>query len=136
MWLRLVMLGWLFNGLAQLCQKTVHETGGDKDMLMFLLCLYIFGFISAALFMSMKRSKIGKKEVGYGILAGTVNILGVGSVQLSLMKLSSSVVFPVTIGGTIIGTCIAGAIFFGEKLDRKKIVGLVLGVVAIVLLSV
>lgn len=79
----------------------------------------------------------GKKELIGGIVLGLPNYL---SIYLLVYLLSEgwqgSVLFPMNSIGILILSAIAGFTLYKEHLDGKKIVGVLLGVAAIILLSI
>jgi hypothetical protein len=80
--------------------------------------------------------KPGWKELAGGISLGLPNYL---SIYLLVFLLSQgwegSILFPVNSIGILILTSLVGFIFYGEKADRMKVLGILFGISAIFLLS-
>ncbi len=78
-------------------------------------------------------------KIGYFLVCSSVLGVFVGvanNLNLYLSgALKSAVTFPVTNGGTIALSAVGSALFFREKLGLKKIAGIVLGIIAIVLIA-
>ena len=51
-------------------------------------------------------------------------------------KAPGNIVFPVTIGGSVLVVVVAGRLFFGERMNRLTTAGVALGFLAVILLSV
>jgi multidrug transporter EmrE-like cation transporter len=52
------------------------------------------------------------------------------------MNVPGNIVFPVTSGGAILAVGVAGRVFFKERMNRMTTVGIVLGFLAVILLSI
>ncbi len=67
----------------------------------------------------------------YGLFNGIGNLLMAEAMLPE--NLGEMIVFPVVNGGTILLSCIAGLIFFGEKINTSKIIGCILIMVSTVM---
>jgi multidrug transporter EmrE-like cation transporter len=52
------------------------------------------------------------------------------------LNVPGNVVFPITIGGSILVVVVAGRLFFGEQMNRMTSLGVILGFLAVILLSI
>lgn len=106
---------------------------------MLMLFAMLFSVVlSFLLFMKEDKSDmkiIIKQSAGFPFLAGICNaILNLGVVYLAL-RLSSGIVYPViAVGG--LGICIIDSlVIFHEKITLTQYIGIAIGVVAVVLLT-
>lgn len=85
------------------------------------------------------REKIASKELvfrnGLLICACAMDNISYFLQLVSAAHLSSTVLYPVVTGGTVVLTAIAGHIFFHEKHSKKAIIGFILSFVATVLFA-
>ncbi|MES2221302.1 MAG: hypothetical protein V4587_10090, partial [Acidobacteriota bacterium] len=103
----------------------------------YLTVWYASGFVLIAVPMLLKGVRGGLKEVGWGALIAALSIGGQLAMASALGSgLSGSIVFPVTIGGSILVVVVAGSLFFAEKLHPLSWTGIAIGLLAVVLLSV
>ncbi|MBQ9357938.1 MAG: EamA family transporter, partial [Abditibacteriota bacterium] len=72
---------------------------------------------------------------GFILLAGASNFIMNYIVVLLATRMDGSIVYPVVMGGGPVVATIAARVVFGEELNPKKITGILLGVLAIVLLN-
>ena len=102
---------------------------------------YLFYTFAAALlcaFVSMlaKHERIGRRELLDGILIGVPNYFSARFLLLSLGRIPAVIVYPVISVGTIILVSLAGYLFFGESLSRRKLLAMGIILLALVLLNV
>ena len=143
-WLFAVAGSFLGMGLIGVCQ-TVHQTSSFAYeingflfwtftfALLFFILLYIPYFI--------KGGKIGKntyKPIDWanmtitGVFMGAINLI---NLYLS-GKLPSIIFFPIVNGGVIILSGIASLVLFKEKMSKKKLCGLIIGIAATCLIGI
>ena len=137
-WLLYAMLSMMFVGCIGIMQSVHQESEAHKGELLGFLTL---AFLFAVLFNAVLWILYAKKEkatfsvkssavvqaASSGIFMGIVNVL-----YLYLAGVMNKVIFfPVSNGGLIFATAICGVIFFREKMNKKQIAGLILGVAAI-----
>jgi len=78
----------------------------------------------------------GRKELIGGIMLGLPNYLTIYLLVLLLSKgWQGSVLFPVNSVGILVLTAIVGFVIYNEKPDRAKVIGIILGVLAIAFIS-
>ncbi len=87
--------------------------------------------------MLLRGLKGGLTEIWWGAILAALSIGGQLAMANALQSgLPGNVVFPVTIGGSILIVALAGRLFFGEKMHPLSWTGVVVGCLAVVLLSV
>jgi multidrug transporter EmrE-like cation transporter len=89
--------------------------------------LYLFLFIS--------RKQVKSLDFGRGLLIGIPNYFSTFFLLKALQIIPAYIVFPLINIGTIILSALLGYITFKEQLSKKKIVFIVLGIIAVLLLT-
>lgn len=127
------------SGILGILQK-VHQSSQYKDELSsFLLIAIGLGAITSLCMMFCAKnghvyrcsSKATTLSLVCGVFFGTVNI-----VNLALAGLvPATVLFPVINGGNIILSSVGGGYIFHEKISLLKWIGIVVGLIAIVVVS-
>lgn len=145
-WLFAVAGSFLGMGLIGVCQ-TVHQTSSFAyEIDGFLFWTFFFAFIFFTLLYlpySIKDKKEAKPKKTYkpidwasmiitGVFLGAINFI---NLYLS-GKMPSVIFFPIVNGGVIILSGIASLLIFKEKLSKKKLAGLVVGIAATCLIGI
>lgn len=137
-WLRLMLIAFLANGIGPFGLKVLTERGfGDAFQAQYLLYWYCggLGFAIAALLKSGLRPTA--REIGLGVLMGACSLFGQAFTGLALSHgVPGHVAFPLTTGGSLFLVAAAGLLLFKERVGPYGIAGIVLGIVALVALSV
>lgn len=138
MWYLLMLIILLTNGMSAFGLKIIAEWGLPQSAKYpYLTVWYAAGFACIAVPMLMKRSGAGLKEMGWGAAMSVLSIGGQVAMALALdSKVPGNVVFTVTVGGAILVVVVAGRLFFGERMNRISTVGIALGFLAVILLSI
>lgn len=138
MWFLLMIVILLTNGMSSFGLKMLagwQLPGGVKFP--YLTVWYAAGLASLAVPMLFKGFRLGKKEAGLGALMAILSIAGQITMAMALdLRVPGNIVFPVAIGGSILIVAVAGWVFFNERISGLSAAGMVLGLVAVILLSV
>lgn len=138
-WLLLALSAFVFSGMAGVMEKIHQSTSGKEERMSFVCigCLFMVAFsVIAGLILRKKgENKVGIKIPPLAILSGVV--IGLyASVNLILAgELNSMIYYPIANGGAMILTVLVSAVVFGERFNRDKIIGVVVGLLGILLLS-
>jgi multidrug transporter EmrE-like cation transporter len=138
MWLLLMLIILLTNGMSAFGLKVLSVWGLPPNIKFpYLTIWYAAGLLCIAIPMLLRKERGGLKEARWGALIALLSIGG----QLAMANALNSgvpgnVVFPVTIGGSILVVAIAGQLFFGEKMSALSWTGVAVGFLSVVLLSV
>lgn len=144
-WLFAVAGSFLGMGLLGVCQ-TVHQTSSYAfEINGFLFWTFSFAFIFFYILyvLSSFRNKQKSEKKAYkpkdwasmiitGVFLGAINLI---NLYLS-GKLPSVIFFPIVNGGVIILSGLASILIFKEKLPKKKIAGLIIGIIATCLIGI
>ena len=138
MWLLLMLIILLTNGMSSFGLKVLPAWGLPSNIkYAYLTVWYAAGLVCIGLPMLLKGLKGGLKEMWWGAVLAALSIGGQLAMANALQSgLPGNVVFPVTIGGSILIVALASRLFFAEKMHPLSWTGVVLGCLAVVLLSV
>ena len=141
-WLAYALMSMILTGLVGVLQ-TVHQLSEhNAELIGFLRYAFLYSILFNLLLWKIaereERATFVMKSnsvllaLASGIFIGAVNII-----NLYLAGVMPKVIFyPVVNGGLIIATLLAAVIFFKEKINMKQCIGIVIGVVAMGIISV
>ena len=136
-WVSLVFIG---NATCTIFQKT-QQMQFDGKYGNFMMMIASFCSMSFCLVMYLRSNKSDSKEIirtswQYPVLAGTLNsIMNLCVILLATSVLSPSMVYPVLAVGSLAVTTIFSAFVFKEKMRWWQWLGVLVGAVAVALLS-
>ena len=140
-WISVIIVVFFLSGFAGVIEKIHQSTDGRDEKAMFLLIAYFIMFLfsfAGKIISRPKAEKLAslKKTLITGIVSGL--IIGVYAfINLTLAgKLNSMVYYPVANGGALILTVIVSATIFREKCSKKNIIGIIIGLTAVMMLSI
>jgi multidrug transporter EmrE-like cation transporter len=138
MWFLLMLLMLLTNGMSAFGLKVITAWGlPETSKFPYLTIWYAAGFAGVALPALVRRQMVSFRELRWGAAMALLSIGGQVATAVALDRgMPGNVVFPVTMGGAILIVGLAGRLFFGERMNRMTKVGMVLGFLAVMLLSV
>jgi drug/metabolite transporter (DMT)-like permease len=130
-WFLYIFMAVLCNALCGICQKIFAMSEFKAEQSGFMIIVFLSGTVAAFIF-APKKLKLPTRpflltSFSSGAVLGALNML---NVYLS-KKLPGSIVFPCVNSGGIIFSAILAWILLREKLSTRKIIGLVLGIIAI-----
>ena len=136
-WLRLMLVAFVANGIGPFGLKILTESGlASAYQSQYLLYWYLGGFVFAAAALVRSRLRPSGSEIALGALMGGCSLLGQSFTGLALSQgMPGHVVFPITTGGSLFLVASAGLLLFKEKVGPYGIAGMVLGITALVGLS-
>jgi drug/metabolite transporter (DMT)-like permease len=138
LWLLFMLIILLTNGMSAFGLRVLSAWGlPSNTKFSYLTVWYAAGFACIAIPMLLRGVRGGLKEAGWGGLIAVLSICGQIAMANALNSgLPGNVVFPVTIGGSLLVVALAGRLFFGEKMRALSWTGVAIGSLAIILLSV
>ena len=136
-WLRLMLVSFLANGIGPFGLKILTEMGlAGAYQAQYLLYWYLGGFVFAAAGLWRSGLRPTSSELRLGALMGGCSLLGQSFTGLALANgMPGHVVFPITTGGSLFLVASTGLLLFKEKVGPYGIAGMVLGIAALVGLS-
>ena len=138
-WIALAAVAFLLSGMAGVMEKIHQSTEGreEKAMFVFVACIFMFLFSLSGTFMTRReRESLDKRSL---LLFSPLVGLVIGIYSITNLTLAGGVdamiYYPVSSGGAMLLTVLVSCFIFGEALNKKKIVGTILGIIGIVCLS-
>lgn len=138
MWFLLMLVILLTNGMSSFGLKIIAGWGLPATVKFpYLTLWYAGGLAVIAIPMLLRRVRLGRSEILWGAVMAALSIAGQIAMAVALdAKVPGSIVFPIAIGGSIFIVALAGKFFFGERMNRLNLIGVSLGVLAVILLGV
>lgn len=142
-WLVLTFFTFLSNGMIAVVQKVFTKTAHAAEISGFVGSSYIMATLAAALFLwffakrGIRRSfairpAIPLSAVAVGILLSAFQAVN----TYANTRIDGTLLFPTYNGGVTLALAVIGMVFFREKLSDRKKLGLLVGIIAIVLMSI
>lgn len=131
----LMLLGIFFaQGLFLLGSKIKYLLFNDANTaaLTFIVYLSGAGAVLLVIYTKQKRLALLEREFKAGTITGICNGLGI-ILLLNAMSLPSTIVFPLSASIALLGGVFLIRLIYGEKLNRMKIIGVVLGLSALII---
>lgn len=130
--LGLLVLNGLGDSMANIFDKLGNPSYGDGYLIMtFLVAL----LLSIALTFKDKQT-INRYDILFGILVGVPNYYSARFLLLALNSMNAVIVYPVYSIATMIAITSVGVLCFKEKLNRQKLIALLMIMVALALLNI
>jgi multidrug transporter EmrE-like cation transporter len=138
MWFLLMLIILLANGMSSFGLKVLADWGLPGTVKFpYLTIWYAAGLAIIGAPMLLKGARLGRREILWGALMAALSIAGQVAMAVALdSRVPGNIVFPIAIGGSIFIVALAGAFFFGERMNRFNVIGVSLGFMAVILLSV
>jgi drug/metabolite transporter (DMT)-like permease len=137
MWLRLMLIAFLANGLGPFGLKIIAEQGlSEAFHYQYLLLWYAGGFALTLVALLAGRMRPRPREIAIAAGMGFGSFAGQLCTSLALeCNIPGHIVFPITTGGSLFVVSAAGVILFREKVGPYGIAGIVVGIASLIILS-
>lgn len=141
-WALFTLLAFVANFSSSLVQKIYLKSVPETDTSSFVAVHFAFAaIISLGLYFILSASgkkcsyKIGKNVIFTSLFIGV--ILGIFNLiySYSLLVVDATVYLPIFNGGLTVLVTLCGSLFMKEKLTKRQKISIILGVIAIVLMS-
>lgn len=135
-WFRLMLIAFLTNGIGPFGLKVLTELHLGQYELAYLISWYGGGTL-LAIATYRRAPRFARWEMILGPAMGCCSLAGQYFTGRALAAgLPGHIAFPITTGGTLFIVAIAGIVVFRERVGIYGRVGLLLGIAALVILSV
>ncbi len=140
-WLGYTMAAFLMQGSIGIMQKIQQSSAYAAESTPFLTVAFIVSALICFVFSRVTVTKAENTSEKKGILlpaaicGSAIAFLNVVNLYLSGV-LPSAVLFPVQNGGTTVLSVLCAIVIFREPLNRRKVIGLAIGMIALVLLII
>lgn len=136
-WMRLMLIAFVTNGLGPFGLKVLNEKGLASFQSQYLLYWYLGGAIFGVLAFLPGLRETRMREVTLGAAMGLCSLCGQTFTGMSLAHgIPGHVAFPITTGGSLFLVAAAGIFVFRERVGGYGATGIILGIVALIMLSV
>jgi drug/metabolite transporter (DMT)-like permease len=143
MWFRWMMAAFLFNGV---CTFGIRILAGSGLATTYTSTYLFLWYLAGALLLVLLRAggrvygrkppSMGWIDIAVGFGLGAASVAGQTCMSMALSQgLPGAIVFPLALGGGLFVVVGAGVLLFKEPVGPYGFVGIALGVVSIVLLS-
>ena len=137
MWFRLMMVSFVFNGL---CTFGIRILAAKGLAAKYTTSYLAFWYLAGTLFLAIQYLRSGERpkrsDIVVGSALGLCSVGGQTAMGLALARgLPGSIVFPVVLAGGLFIVVGAGMLIFGERVGNAGRLGILLGIISIVLLS-
>jgi len=125
----------LAGGLSDSMSKVYEELGSASLSDHYLLYTFLVALILCVALCIVRKQTLCWQDAIFGLLIGVPNYCSARFLLLSLNSVPAVVAYPSFSVGTIVLVTIAGMVFFGEKLSRRKWAAMAIILAALVLLN-
>ncbi len=138
LWVTLMGIVLLTNGMSAFGLKAIAAWKLPESLQPSYFALwYAAGMFIVAVPAWARGARPRMREAGWGALLASLSMGGQIAMALALARgTPGHVVFPVAVGGSVLVVTLAGRFAFGERMSLGSAGGVVLGLAAVVLLSV
>lgn len=134
-WLLLMLLCFLLEGVFALCFKMIKELDLEDSQLSFLLLYNAVAMIGAVAMLLKSRSLPQGKELKIGLLTGL--LIGISSIfwLRAIIQLEGIVFFPVATVCAILMLALSSQLIWRERISWIQRLGIAVAIAAILLIS-
>lgn len=131
-----LMLVFIAEGLACVMSKVFEEKGNPLLSDNFLLYTFSTAFVFCVIIVLMRREKLGRYEIMFGVMIGAVNFGGSRFLLMALETVDAVIAYPLRSVAIIMVIALSGVCIFHEKLEKHKWMAIGAVLVSIVLLNI
>ncbi len=145
-WLLFVSIAFFTNGGSAITQKIYVADNGDGSLMMFMGVAYTVAALFFGIFYLFggdnKNSPIKSQVTSVwlmillAVFSGLGSFLGNGVLGYLSNKVNGGVLYPCINGGLSIAVALSSFIIFKEKFTLKKMLAIIIGIIAVVLLNI
>jgi drug/metabolite transporter (DMT)-like permease len=135
-WVISAFVSMMLSGIVVIFQKYVTILKMDAYINIYLGISYFIGFAACLAIVVIKRYPVRVKTLIYGLAGGFLSYLGSYLYIVLMGVFPSSLIVPVFSCGSIIMVTIGSAVIFKEKISKRMVAALVVGILAVAALSV
>jgi multidrug transporter EmrE-like cation transporter len=136
-WSQMMTISFLANGIGVFGGRVLTGWGlAEQYKFQYLVFWYGAGLVLAAVVHLRQALSLRWREVAIAGLMGAASVGGQICLLTAMeMDIPGHIVFPIANGGGLFLVVLVGIFLFGERVHGYGIVGIVLGIVATILLS-
>ena len=130
----LLVLLFLFGGLAEFSNKVFQKYGSLDDRALFLAVTFATALVVGVVVVAARRMRVRGRDVAVGLMIGIPNLFSSYFLIMALDSIPAAVAFAAFGAGTIVVINVGGMILFGERLARHEWTAVGLTIVALLLM--
>lgn len=140
-WLFFAVLSMLATSGGSIVSKFLSRSQYNTEAPAYISALYIIAtVISLAIYPMMAKKetrtfKIGAGVIKYAIAVGISLALFQAVYNYGMARIDGTLLFPAESGGAIILSTLAGVLIFKDKLTKRQMLGMAVGIVALVVMN-
>lgn len=127
---------FLGGGICDACSKIYEFYGVPTLKNQFLFYTFFSALVLSVLVVLIKKEKLCKFDLLFGLLLGVPNYFSARFLLLSLEAVPAVLAYPSFSVATIVVVSLSGFLFFKEKLTKRQSVGIGVILVSLVLLNI
>ena len=131
----LLLLLLIVSGLTESMANIYDKLGREQVKDHFLFCNFLTAFVLSGLVALIRREPVSWKDPVFGVLIGVPNYFCTRFLLLSLVRLPAVVVYPIYKIGAIVLISLFGLLLFRERLGKRKLIGFIMILAALVCLN-
>lgn len=141
MWLSFTLLSMLCLSLASITQKVFSGSQYSDENQAFVSCLYIASaIIGIIIYVFIRRKEkrtfnLGFDMIKFGFGVGVTLAIYQIIFTYGLSNIDGTFLFPAQTGGVLIFSTLSGVLIFKDKFTKKQLLGIVIGLIALMLMS-
>ena len=130
-----LLLLLFLGGCGDAMSKVFERHGAAEQGDMFLFYTFLTAFLICFAIMTLKKQKICKSDLLFGVLIGVPNFFSSKFLLLSLGQLPAVIVYTSFSVGTILTVTAAGVLLFKERLSARQTAALAVILAALAMLN-
>ena len=142
-WFLLSIIASLMNGSLLVCQKLFGKSDWAEENVSFVAYGYITATVISVLFCTVlyfKGNRITFKikpsvflyALSLGLILGLFQVINTRAIA----TIESSLLFPTYNGGSLILSSISGVLILHDRLNKKQLLSIVIGTIAIIIMNI
>ena len=131
----LLILLLIVSGLTESMANIFDKAGAAQVKDHFLFCNFLTAFVLSGVIALIRREPVSWKDFAFGVLIGVPNYFCTRFLLLSLGQIQAVVAYPIYNIGAIVVISLFGLLLFRERLDRRKLIGFIMIIAALIMLN-
>ena len=123
-------------GINDFSMKIFQQNYLEQEKPYFLFAIFFSAFLYSISYIKLKKIKLEKNTILKGAILGVPNVYSTIFLIGALSQLPAILVFPLTNIGIILLTALLAGLIFKERLNQYGTISLLLGLIAILFLSI
>ncbi len=134
-WLFWLAIAFVFHGLWEITLKASSTLADNDQRKAFIVLVFLINMGLAIPLVIIRRKKITRPVIKFGILAGLCSMIGTGMRPWALRYIPGYLAFPATAICVMVIVLIAGVVIWKERLNKYEWIGVAAAILSVVLLA-